>query len=176
VTKFGFKEIGLENWLLRDPVHDIFSKVTPTGEVSPMRGEDWVRLVLKPQILETVPNEIQALFEVARGALIYGYFFYPLWTLGTEQLYRVTEAAVSYKCANLEAPKSIKYFKGKIDWLKNNKVISKEDAEKLNNLRHLRNMASHPKEQSIIIPRMAIKLLVNVSGTINSLFKAQMVT
>jgi hypothetical protein len=41
-----------------------------------------------------VPEPIRELFDVARGAMIYGWFFYPLFRLGEDQLHRVVEAAV----------------------------------------------------------------------------------
>lgn len=45
---------------------------------------------------EHVPKDIQVLFEVAKEAMVYGYYLYPLYNLATEQLYRVTEEAVTH--------------------------------------------------------------------------------
>ena len=38
-----------------------------------------------------------------RGAMVYGYFLYPLYVLGAEQLFRVAEAAVTLKCEQMGA-------------------------------------------------------------------------
>ena len=82
---------------------------------------------------EAVPAEIHDLFAVARGAMLYGYFFYPLYTLAAEQLYRVVEAAVSYKYELAGGPKKMSRpktgkttkptFEDKIDWLFNTGML-----------------------------------------------------
>lgn len=174
MSEFGFKEITLENWSQPDPIHSYFVKLSPSGEAFPMSGEDWVRPLLKPKLSETVPHDIKALLEVARGAMVYGYFFYPLWTLGAEQLFRVTEAAVSHKCKSLEAPKSKKRFEDRIDWLENEKAVSSTDKEKLHYIRKLRNVTSHPESQSILTPGLVIPLLKDIALIINSIFATKL--
>src|SRR5919202_1342535 len=95
----GIKILTTENWLQPDPTSTIFAQVSSSdGSVSPMSGNDWVALFLKPSLVEAVPEDVRKLFEVARGALAYGYFFYPLYTLAGEQLFRVAECSVSAKC------------------------------------------------------------------------------
>jgi hypothetical protein len=42
-------------------------------------------------------HAVPDLCEVACGALLYGCFFYPMFALGLEQLYRLAEAAVGAK-------------------------------------------------------------------------------
>jgi hypothetical protein len=61
---------------------------------------------LEPILCKETPKDIINLFEVARGCLLYGYFYYPLYTIGIENLYRVLEGAVSRKCKSLNAPTS----------------------------------------------------------------------
>ena len=118
MNKLGFKEISSANWLVADKASTVFVKLLTSGNIESITGEDWLQLILKPQLIDTVPIEIHQLFEVARGALAYGYFFYPLYTLAAEQLYRVVEAAVSYKYNSLGGPKPSKTtFEKKIDWL-----------------------------------------------------------
>jgi hypothetical protein len=167
MAKFGFKEINQQNWLEPDEVR--FVKISPDG-ISPMSGEDWLRHILVPKLLGTVPQDVQALFEVARGALVYGYFFYPLYTLAEEQLFRVAEAGVSHKCKVMGAPNSKKNFAEKIEWLVNKGVIPETDIPVWKAIRVLRNSASHPERQSITTPGMAISLLEQVSEKINALF------
>src|ERR1035437_5846580 len=88
-NEFGFKRLSLENWLTVDPVWDAFDKSEPS---------EWVRDLLKVNLDPVVPLAIQKLFETARGTLVYGLMFYPLLTIGTEQLFRVLEAAATNKC------------------------------------------------------------------------------
>lgn len=170
MANLGFKEITLENWSQPDSIHDFFVKLSPTGEALPMAAEDWIRPLLIVSLSKKVPHDVQTLFEVARGAMVYGYYFYPLWTLGIEQLCRVTEAAVSHKCRSLGAPKSKRRFVDKIRWLENEKVISSTDEELLHDIRELRNSASHSTSQSIFTPGMVIPLMESIVRAINYLF------
>lgn len=169
VAEFGFKKISLENWLQPDPIYNNFVKVSPNDKVEPMKGDEYVAPLLKPKLLEAVPHDVQALFEVARGAMIYGYFFYPLWTLGSEQLFRVVETAVSQKCKDHGHLQLKISFKNKINWLEHEKVISPIDKETLHNIREMRNLASHPTDQSIITPGIAISLLESIAMAIKAL-------
>jgi len=170
MTKFGFKEINQQNWLEPDDIIKAFVKLSPTGSPESMSGEDWLQHILKPKLMESVPQDVQALFEVARGALVYGYFFYPLYTLAAEQLFRVAEAAISHKCSAFGAPNSKEKFVEKIKWLEDKGVIPQTDIQAWNVIRELRNSASHPESQSIITPGMAIGSLERVTERINSLF------
>jgi hypothetical protein len=170
MSKFGFKEITPRNWLERDDVLRGFVRMSPSGQSIPLTGEDWLRHILKPKLLDSVPTDVQALFEVARGALIYGYFFYPLFTLAAEQLFRVAEAAVAHKCKALGAPKSKETFKKRIRWLVEEGVIPSSEFGRWGATRELRNAASHPERQSIFTPGQAIGTLEGIAMQINSLF------
>ena len=64
--------------------------------------DKWLSEFLKSQLEENVPEEIMRLFEVARGAAIYGYFFYPQYALAIGQLFRVAESALILSAMNKE--------------------------------------------------------------------------
>ncbi len=134
-----------------------------------MSGEDWAEQFLGPALGGTVPGEVIRLFEVARGALAYGYFFYPLYTLAGEQLYRVAEAAVSEKCALLGAPKR-STFQDKIKFLLGRGVIADADFVRWDVVRMLRNLSSHPRRQNILPPGAVATTLYTVAEMVNSLF------
>ena len=119
---------------------------------------------------KAVPIQIHALYEVVRGAIIYGYLFYPLYTLGIEQLFRVAEAAVKEKCKEIGAPKSIRTFEKRIDYLVNENVIPQEVKPTWDAVRKLRNFASHPEGQNLHPPGMVVGLLERTVNSINSLF------
>jgi hypothetical protein len=169
MSKFGFKKITPSNWLDPDKVLRGFVKMSST-RAQPLTADDYLRHILSPELIESVPKDVRALFEVARGAMIYGYFFYPLFTLAAEQLFRVSEAAVSHKCKALGAPKSKRKFIEKIEWLINNGIIPSSELIRWDAIRNLRNAASHPERQSILAPGNAIGLLEGISRQINSLF------
>lgn len=114
MTNLGFKKLTVDNWLEPDKVSSSFVGIsTVDGQVHTISGNEWVSCILKPNLIEAVPTEIRALFEVARSALAYGYFFYPLYTLAGEQLFRVAETAVNLKCKEMGAPRSKDTFQKK---------------------------------------------------------------
>jgi hypothetical protein len=170
MSEFGFKEINSENWLKPDEVIQHFPSMRCM--------EDYVEVVLAPKLSEKVPQDIRALFEVTRGALLYGYLFYPLYDLAVGQLFRVGEAALIHKCTQLGAPKVKKKknkerkmtFSDYIDWLAEKGVFSHDEADHWHTLRTLRNSASHATRQSIRPPGMAVGILDHVTRDINALF------
>ena len=156
MTKFGFKEISPSNWLEPDRVFKGFVRMLLNGRSQPITGDEYLNHILEPKLVASVPTDVQALFEVARGAMAYGYFFYPLYTLATQQLFRVAEAAVIHKCKALGALKSKGTFKKRIDWLMNDGAIPQSELNRWEAIRKLRNIASHPDLQSILTPGNAI--------------------
>jgi len=155
MDKLGFKKINAENWLKPDPVIRYFTGM--------QNQEAYVQAMLMPRLLEKVPQDVQALFEVARGAMIYGYLFYPLYALASEQLFRVTEAAVTQKCKQLNIPRGKERYTERINWLAEQGVLDNTEAERWHTLRHLRNCASHVRSQSISPPGPAIDTLAMVA-------------
>ena len=172
MSRFGFKEIDITNWLEQDFIMKAFVRIDSQNGTIQMEGEDWVSVILEPELEESVPENVQALFEVARGAMVYGYFFYPLYTLAVEQLYRVAESAVHHKYLSMDASKSFRNFAKRIEWLNSQGVISDTELIRWDAIRNLRNFASHPESQSIITPANAIGTLEIVAHLINPLFKS----
>lgn len=168
--KYGFKEISRENWLIKDEVLNLFGGLNESGEIQDLTSEDLLNEILLPVLDDKVPEEVRTLFEVARASMCYGYFFYPLFTLAAEQLNRVAEAAVLYKCKQENAPKKFKSFYSRIDYLINKGLIPKSEKIRWQGIRGLRNISSHPSHQSIIPPGNAIKSLKNMAKCINDLY------
>ncbi|MDI6448984.1 DUF4145 domain-containing protein [Anaerobaca lacustris] len=158
----GIKQLSADNWLMPDDVIRFFTGME--------RAEDYVAEVLGPRLSAKVPEDICALFDVARGTMLYGYLYYPLFTVGLEQLFRVGEAAIQHKCAQLAISKTKKRFVDQINWLVERDALSAEEADGWHALRRLRNSASHPTKQSITSPGMAIGILYRLSEDINTLF------
>ncbi len=149
-----------------------FARISPDGRSQGLTGNDYLNLILKAKLFESVPTEVKALFEVARGAMVYGYFFYPLYTLAAEQLFRVVESAIVHRCKVLGAPRSRNTFKKKIEWLIDQGNIPKSELNRWEAIRELRNAASHPDRQSILTPGNAIWFLEGIAEQINSIYKS----
>ena len=85
VSDLKFKKLTLDNWLQPEKIPTYWVRVSQEdGKAEPMTSEDWLSLILEPQLTENVPKDLLYLFEVVRGALAYGCLFYPLFTLGLE--------------------------------------------------------------------------------------------
>jgi hypothetical protein len=167
---FGFKKLTIDNWLVPDELFaNVVHGISPDGNIIEfMTDNKWTQDILDFDLLEAVPVEVRKLFAVARGSIAYGYFFYPLITLATEQLYRVVEAAVDHKCCEMGRHKPKETFAGKIEWLIKESVIT--DKERWDAIRILRNEASHPESQIIISPGEVVNVLKIITECINSLF------
>lgn len=167
----GFKRITVSNWKDTD---EIIHFPAPVAEST------WVSACLKPQLNTAVPQEIVALFEVARGSMIYGWFFYPLITLAAQQFHRIQEAAARAACQQrqlmpVKTSKSGKPLDPKfseiIEALAMGGLIDQTDRPRWEAARELRNASSHPSRQAIFSPGMAIGALEATTDLINKLFK-----
>ncbi len=172
MSDLGFKSLSTENWLVPDSTTQAFVRLTSDGQVHTVAGDEWLGEILRPRISPAVPIEVRKLFEVARGAMAYGCFFYPLYTLGIEQLFRVAEAAVTHKCKAMAAPSSVDGFAKKVRWLIEKGVIPQQDAVQWEGIRGLRNISSHPEMQSIFMPTEALRFIESMAEHINSLFSS----
>ena len=169
--KLGFKEISLQNWLQPDKTLTHFKKIGSNGRLDTITPEDYLQEALTPRLLTAVPENIQALFEVARGAIVYAYFFYPLYALAEEQLFRVAEAGLKERCRQLKMPTTQpRGFASSIKWLADSGASSQAEATRWHYIRDLRNAASHPKDQMISTPGDALATLAYVAQEINRLF------
>ena len=162
--KLGFKEITIANWNKPDKVTLRFGPRKNTSEEHPLLLQ-----ILSPKLRQDVPLEIRKLFEVARGAMVYSYYSYPLYTLGLEQLFRVGEATLLFKCKSLGYRKKKSTFTGLIAFLAQKQVLDSTTAKKWDALRYLRNSASHPDQQSIYPPGAAITFVESLAAEISAL-------
>lgn len=61
MTELGFKRLTPENWLQVDPIIEMLG--------ASAYAEDWIALIMKPQLSDTLPPEIRKLYEAARAVL-----------------------------------------------------------------------------------------------------------
>jgi hypothetical protein len=168
-----FKEVTPRNWAERDPINENFVMPDKRGWRR-MTGDDWAGLFLGVELVAHAPEPVRNLFLVARNTLPYGHFFYPLYTLGSEQLYRVADAAALHRYRDLGGPKT-KHgrdptFGGRIRWLREHGVITEDHVPQWEGSRELRNHASHPDMQSIFTPGNAYTMLHAVAECVNALY------
>lgn len=111
----SFSRITEDNWLSPDRKHYIPMGVT---------REQWIAFFLSQQLSPDVPQTILRAFEVARATMIYSWFFYPLATLGQEQLFRVGKLAVHERCRALQQESND--YDGQLEALVAAQIISSE--------------------------------------------------
>jgi hypothetical protein len=161
----------VERWLQPDPTLAVFTKLNlADGTVAPMASEDWFAVWQHATVDAPVPTEIINLFEQARACLAYGFFYYPLYTLGAEQLLRVAEASLALKCAALGAPRAMRTLKKRIDWLAENAAIPGFDRDRWHSLRKLRNETTHHAERMLLTPAAVQHLLHEIASALTCIF------
>jgi len=154
-----FSQITSENWLLPDRKHYV-----PFG----IGQEEWIAPFLEPRLDKRVPRDLIRVFEMARGPLIYSWFFYPLATLGTEQCTRVAEFAARERCRLLGRESD--NFAENLRTLLGAGIISSAEEQRWQALRQLRNDRSHLKGFMLVDPGQAIDMLRTTAELVNSLF------
>lgn len=171
MTSIGIKTLTIKNWLQPDVISGLFTRLSLNdGHAYLMTAEDWVAQFLTPKLLELVPEEVKILFEVARGSLAYGYFFYPLYALAGEQLFRVGEAAITAKFLSEGGSDPQRSFIRKLEYLQNANIITEAQFAEWDIIRKFRNEVSHPQRQNIFTPGQIAGILNHVANTINELF------
>lgn len=168
MSKSGFKKLTPENW--REFEETWLVKIKADGTSSPLTADDITAEILEGELHSSVPDDVRNLFEVARGVMCYGGFFYPAYTVGHDQLFKVMEAAVAHKCALVGAPKSVKRYWERLSWLIENEHIPEALAARWQGSRQMRNMTSHVRRQWIITPAMACDGVSFALLLINALF------
>lgn len=169
--KRRFKRLTGENWLLRDETVDHFVRMLPNGETLPISENEWAQMILSVELSLDVPLDVRHLFEVAQGVLCYGCFYYPLYTIGIEQSYRVLDAALAQKCEFLGLSQESDRFVGRIECLHKHGYMSDQRRNQWHAGRQLRNYSSHARRQSLMMPSQAIDALQTAADLIEALFK-----
>lgn len=165
-TILPFRELTPTNWSAPDPILRHLVRVGPDGRLEPVSGDFLAEGILSARLNDAVPPAIRALFEVARGSMCYGYYFYPLYALGAEQLYRVAEAALKHRCQGRKRAR----FTDLIGEAVNAGILPEEMRQQLDAIRQMRNHSSHPEDQTILWPGHAKATVDRVGMLLNILF------
>lgn len=168
----GQKEITAANLSEADPRIQYFVR----------SAENWVRRCQMTCLAPEVPTDVAELLEVARGAIIYGWFYYPLLTLGVEQCFRTLETAARTRAKQLGIPTERLHrkrgpvpekFAHLVGHLHQAGAIHSDDLLRWDAGRDLRNSVSHPGQQMIFMPGQVVSLLDDTIELISRLFKLQ---
>lgn len=126
----------------------------------------WVKFFTQVELPQGTPTEIHALFETARGAMVYSWFYYPLATLGMEHCFRVLELAVRIRAGDVKGKRS---FEKNIERLIRDGVIPQAEKSRWDAGRSLRNAACHPNGKFLMDPGSALGTLHNTVELIGQL-------
>jgi hypothetical protein len=167
------KRLTPQNWLEPDPASSIWARPSVVGAI-PIRADEWAERLLAIDLSEVVPLDVRRLFAVARGAMLYGSFYYPLWGLGAERLFVVADAAAA---AKYDAAGGVRKSSGRapsyhdrLVWLRDEGVLDQASFERWDTLRKLRNSVAHPESQNVFPPTHALSFLTRVARDIDALF------
>jgi len=167
--EYGYKKITWETFL--SPAEPL-QWLALSGAISPRNAaplQQWVEVIQTPVMNPQVPKEVRDIFEVAKGCITYGVLFYPLFSIGTAQLFRMCETAVKLR-AEAAGGHSDLHFKDAVDLLIKHGVIEEQKRQRWDALRSLRNSTSHPKMQMILPPANAIHFLETIADDINAMY------
>ncbi len=172
------KKLTKENWRASDPIISSGALVRLSlvdGSVETMKPNDWAEHLLRPQLSPSVPTEVRELFEVARGAMIYGSLFFPLFTLGLGQVYRVAETATRMKAkaagiSLLTKKNRQRTFAMLLSEFRDRRMLSQAEHAVWADVRQWRNALTHAEQLTILAPGTAAARLCSLAETINRLF------
>jgi hypothetical protein len=171
MTGLGFKKLNPENFLDVDPQTQSFANRSDplSGGTREMSRDEFLSYIFAPQLTAAVPEDVRSALEGARGAMCYGYFFYPLFMVGVEQSFRTAEAAARLRAGQLNGPRTARFVE-LIEFLLNAGAIAQADRDQWDAIRRLRNEAAHPKFQQLVPPGPCVEMLTTVCHAINRLF------
>ena len=89
------KQIRSDNFFETDPPGNIMMTID-RGVAHPMIPQSLINLMNAPknQLVSEVPEDVSALFDVAKGAFVYGLVYRPLLTMGLHYAVLAVEAAL----------------------------------------------------------------------------------
>jgi hypothetical protein len=169
----------------RDPDQDVvlgFKRITAcnltTQDITRLFGNhseaEWIQNFNGPQLASIVPEPVRRLFELARGAMIYGRFYYPLLTIGYAECGRTLEAGARHAAhvAGLapEPEKQRFSYDEILKRLTKAGGLTASEREHWNVGRELRNAFAHPVTSTIFLPGDASAKLRLTAASLNSLF------
>lgn len=159
----------MESWRKPDPTSTQFA-LPSAGLREEVGPDEWAAAFLAVELGDQVPEDVRELFYVARGAMLYGWFYYPLLRLGEEQLTRVAENAARARYRQLGGPKDRPPFARVVRWLACKGAITEAEKDRWLLICKGRNLASHLERRSLIPPDHVLRVLQALAQDIDRLF------
>lgn len=166
----GLKKLTVHNWLDGDEILKAFVRLDAHGNRSPLTSEVLAERFLSIDLSPHVPAEIQTLFRTARGVLLYGYFFYPLYVVGLGEISRTAEAAVARRFKDLGGSQKKRTFATRLQWLHQTQHLSDKEKFIWDTIRRARNETAHPSYQMVQPPSELVRDLRVTAHCISCLF------
>jgi hypothetical protein len=166
-----FKHTTVENWLDTDPiVATMVNRDHRDGSLTPSAGTDWIQLINERVCLEDdVPEDVRDAFWFAVGAIGYAHFYYPLFTLVSQQVLRVADYALEQFCVQNNSVIKRETFFARLERLRGADLLSEQQYHRWTGIRNLRNSATHPKFQENWGLAMSLELIIVTGEAIASL-------
>lgn len=133
---------------------------------------NYVESCLQVSLQDFVPLDVRDMFDRAKATMSYGIYHYPLFTVGTESVHRLLEAAL-YHCAvknGCKLPERKAMFGNLLQYCEKNNLIAQPEIGRWDACRRLRNMSAHQKKISLQFPNSAINTLHISKELIEALF------
>ena len=167
----SYKKLTVHNLAEMDPTFVSFSGF---GDQSTRDGalRELIDELLSPKLAPEVPNDIHRFFDYLRSMMVYGVFYYPIFTLAADQMWLMVEAAVFYRCVEAGFPEPPSEFIQMVDLLIREGIIPKNQRFLWENKWQIRNDVAHRKGQGIFDPGTALGIVSTLAQDINRLFKS----
>jgi len=164
---YGFTRLTPDNWYVHDDALAGKQSGTPPSDTS-----DWTGEILAPELTDAVSPGLRARFEAARGSMLYGWFFYPQYTLALAELLRVLTVAIEARCMKAGAPKSsTRTVQSQLQWLETNGLLTDEEAQWFASVAvPLRDDLTHGFTQQTVPVGEAVEFVAVVARMLNAMF------
>lgn len=149
--EFHFKELSLENILEFDPIFKISGMWSDDPEQFKQRVRKRVEETLSVKLSERVALPVRSMFEALKGAMVYGFYFRPIFSLASSQCHFIEDAALYHRCKQLGIDPPDDYTR-RVNRLVEAGVIPKYELFLWRTKENLRNYAAHRTEHSMMWP------------------------
>lgn len=170
MERMDSKRLTAENFLLPDPLTGEFTGRDGDGREHRLSAVDWAHEILVIGLDEAVPEAARNRFELARGILLYGYFWYPLWVQGTVEALRGAEVALEAACEAEHGAKRLSTAESRIEWLEKKDVLDAEEACTWMSLVRVRDALAEARQTPMLTPGRSLEILDTVAHVVNGLF------
>ncbi len=164
------KAINHDNWLMADA----------EGRSQIADARVWRQAFLSIRLDPSVPSDVSRLFEVARGGMLYGYFFRPLLATGVEQCYRALESGARARCVQMGLQVYCQDSQGKahplsfghnLNGLVKLGLIEAADLILWQQARELRDWVAAPEHQAVLTLNHGVTALSRAAALLGKLFQ-----